>query len=85
MSCLYRGRVVDLTGRPFAGSGCTWPCVARREHHFPRRWRRRAVTAGSGSRSGAGRIRPDETREPWRYTSVIAVAEGFGLGLSDDG
>jgi len=83
----YSGRVVDPQGRPFAGARVYLDYFRVSQFPpmtYPPSPRHRA-TSGPDGRFRFSVARGDFLApfEPWPRAAVVAVAEGFGLGLSD--
>ncbi len=80
---VFQGQVVDPNGKPFAGARVFL-------HYFKDTMARtplepRATTGADGRfRFTVEKSHYDRAAfEPWKYTPVVAVAAGFGLGVSD--
>ena len=80
---VFQGRVVDPDGEPFAGARLFL-------HYFKDTMARKPLEPRATSgRDGRFRFTVEKahfdrlTIEPWRFTPIVAVADGFGLGVSD--
>jgi beta-lactamase regulating signal transducer with metallopeptidase domain len=81
---VFQGRVLAPDGKPFAGAKVYLHCF--RDTMGPRPLEPRATSAADGRfrfTAAKAHFRQPEVFAPWNYSPVVAVAQGFGLGVSD--
>ncbi len=85
-SVVFQGRILDPDGKPFAGARLYLDFFVWREYlkQIPPRLR---ATTGTDGRfhftvEKSYFARPPVI-EPWRWAHVVAMADGFGIGVSD--
>jgi len=86
VSVVFQGRVLDPEGKPFPGARIYLDYFVWKEYSKGIPPRLRATTGADGRfrflEKKAYFSRPP-VLEPWRWAHVVAMADGFGLGVSD--
>ena len=82
-SIVFQGRVVDPDGRPFAGARVYLPSFKDTMGRSPVEPRATSGPDGHFRFTVAKSHFDRAATEPWKYTPVVAFANGYGFGVSD--